>query len=224
MAHDYGVSQLPREMREIRGLYRAYADEKASRKPMYQANSAARRALLRRYRGLTSVEGFESLLLRWWQISEALGGLGAASTRTMRAMVVQDVIAKVLASAEKLKASGAPNEANTKAILVEPMLAALGWDPGDLDHVTREVKVFEGTYLDYALRWNGSPKVYVEAKGIGESLEVRTHERSALSDLQDKRDRADGSETALRARSERFVRIGRRAGQVASVHQPRGDR
>jgi hypothetical protein len=39
------------------------------------------------------------------------------------------------------------NEANTKALLIEPLIASLGWDPVDLDAVEREVKVFEGTFL-----------------------------------------------------------------------------
>lgn len=83
---------------------------------------------------------------------------------------IQEVIGAVLSAAEKLKASSAANEANTKALLIEPMLQSLGWTLADLDAVEREVKVFEGTFLDYALKVSSVPRVYVEAKGVGENL------------------------------------------------------
>src|SRR4051794_37838230 len=51
------------------------------------------------------------------------------------------------------------------------MIASLGWDPIDLDMVEREVKVFEGTYLDYSLKLDGVPRLYVEAKGLNENLD-----------------------------------------------------
>lgn len=77
----------------------------------------------------------------------------------------------MLQTAAKLRASGAGNEANTKALLIEPLIAALGWDPVDLDAVEREVRVFEGTFLDYALKLDGEARVYVEAKGLSENLD-----------------------------------------------------
>ncbi|HET6509351.1 MAG TPA: DUF5655 domain-containing protein [Baekduia sp.] len=86
-------------------------------------------------------------------------------------MALPDTIAKSLETVAKLKAGGAGNEANTKALLIEPLVAALGWDPADLDHVQREVRVFEGTFLDYALKLDGQARVYVEAKGLSENLD-----------------------------------------------------
>jgi predicted transport protein len=86
-------------------------------------------------------------------------------------VALPDTITKLVETAAKLKASSAGNEANTKALLIEPMIASLGWDPVDLDMVEREVKVFEGTYLDYALKMDGVPRVYVEAKGLNENLD-----------------------------------------------------
>jgi len=53
---------------------------------------------------------------------------------------IGDTITKALANAAKLQSNGSGNEANTKALVIEPMLAALGWDPGDFDDVEREVK------------------------------------------------------------------------------------
>jgi hypothetical protein len=85
-------------------------------------------------------------------------------------MSLTDAMGKAVVTGAKLKASGAANEANTKALMIEPLLAALGWDPTDLDVVEREVKVYDGTFLDYGLKADGSPRLYVEAKAIGESV------------------------------------------------------
>ena len=85
-------------------------------------------------------------------------------------MALPETITAVLATAEKLRASTAANEANTKALLIEPLLGALGWSPTDLDVVEREVKVFDGTFLDYALKVVGGSRIYVEAKAIGGNL------------------------------------------------------
>lgn len=86
-------------------------------------------------------------------------------------MALADTIPKLLATAAKIGATGAINEANTKVLLIEPLLAALGWDTLDLDTVEREVKVFDGTFLDYALKVGGEARVYVEAKALGENLD-----------------------------------------------------
>lgn len=60
-------------------------------------------------------------------------------------MELPETITAVLATAEKkLKASTAANEANTKALLIEPRLGALGWSPAELDVVEREVKASNG--------------------------------------------------------------------------------
>jgi predicted transport protein len=85
-------------------------------------------------------------------------------------MSLEGSISKLVAAAAVLKASAAANEANTKALLIEPLIAALGWDPANLASVDREVKVFDGTFLDYALKLDGTPRLYVEAKGVNENL------------------------------------------------------
>jgi predicted transport protein len=86
------------------------------------------------------------------------------------ALLTQAVVA-VLATAEGLQqAGGAANEANTKQHLIDPIISALGWNLGNWTEVDREFKVFDGTFLDYALRINGKPKLFLEAKAVGKSL------------------------------------------------------
>ena len=63
------------------------------------------------------------------------------------------------------------NEANTKALLIEPVLSALGWDVLDLDSVTREYKVYDGTFLDYALLVGAKALLFCEAKPTGKHLD-----------------------------------------------------
>ena len=64
-----------------------------------------------------------------------------------------------------------PARASPPPLLIEPILASLGWDPLDLDAVEREIKVFDGTFLDYSLKVEGHARVYVEAKALGENLD-----------------------------------------------------
>ncbi len=75
-------------------------------------------------------------------------------------------IAEVLDRAE----SGSMNETNTRVLLIEPVLDALGWDTRDLESVTREYKVYDGSFLDYALMIGGKPTLFVEAKALGKNL------------------------------------------------------
>jgi predicted transport protein len=63
------------------------------------------------------------------------------------------------------------NEENTAVVLIEPLLAALGWDPSDLASVHRQYKVYDGTRLDYALMLDGKPALFVEVKGVGHGLD-----------------------------------------------------
>ena len=86
-------------------------------------------------------------------------------------MQLADAIEKVLANAAKLKRSDAGNEANTRVLLVEPLLAALGWDPGDVDALQREYRVYDGSFLDYALKIESQPRLFVEAKAVGKNLD-----------------------------------------------------
>lgn len=65
---------------------------------------------------------------------------------------------------------GPMNESNTKVLLIEPVLEALGWDTKDLDCVSREHKVYDGSFLDYALLISGRPALFVEAKAWGGTI------------------------------------------------------
>ena len=67
---------------------------------------------------------------------------------------------------EKLQA----NEIRTRLALVDPLLHALGWDVADPSTVIPEYDAGDGR-ADYALLGpDGTPKVTVEAKRLGESL------------------------------------------------------
>ncbi|MEJ7787292.1 MAG: DUF5655 domain-containing protein [Solirubrobacteraceae bacterium] len=85
-------------------------------------------------------------------------------------MSLGQTVEKALQAAAKLKATGG-NEANTKALLIEPMLAELGWDTTDVEQVEREYRVYDKTALDYALRIDGELRLFVEAKAVGKQLE-----------------------------------------------------
>jgi predicted type IV restriction endonuclease len=62
-------------------------------------------------------------------------------------------------------------EQNTKASLIEPILEALGWDIRDPDEVHREFRpISRDSPVDYALKLIRKPRLFVEAKGLGEDL------------------------------------------------------
>ncbi len=74
---------------------------------------------------------------------------------------------------DRYEAQGrAVGEENTKAGLIEPILDALGWDIRDPDEVHREYRRLPGDNpVDYALLLLRTPRLLVEAKGIGEHLD-----------------------------------------------------
>jgi predicted transport protein len=63
------------------------------------------------------------------------------------------------------------NEENTAVVLIEPVLAALGWDLSDLGSVDRQYRVYDGTKLDYALKLDGKSILFVEVNGLEQSLD-----------------------------------------------------
>lgn len=65
-------------------------------------------------------------------------------------------------------------EQNTKASLIEPILEALGWDIRDPDEVHREFRpISKDSPVDYALKLIRKPRLFLEAKGLGEDLSDR---------------------------------------------------
>jgi predicted type IV restriction endonuclease len=65
-------------------------------------------------------------------------------------------------------------EQNTKASLIEPIVEALGWDIRDPDEVHREFRpTGKDSPVDYALKLIRKPRLFLEAKGLGEDLSDR---------------------------------------------------
>ncbi len=92
-----------------------------------------------------------------------------------------DVLEQIRTSAGEYRGTLKKNEAATRAVLVDPILRALGWDTGNTFMVEVE-KVDGQTRADYALYdSNGDVKVIVEAKALGGDL---THKSVILSLVQ----------------------------------------
>jgi len=71
-------------------------------------------------------------------------------------------------------ASSRLNEENTKATLIEPVLRALGWDTEDVEEVVREYRLkSRDKPVDYGLLVLRTPRLFVEAKALGENLDDR---------------------------------------------------
>jgi predicted type IV restriction endonuclease len=77
-------------------------------------------------------------------------------------------------------------EQNTKAGLVEPILEGLGWDIRDPDEVHREYRRLPSDNpVDYALLLRRTPRLFVEAKGIGENLDDPKWAKKSASESSD---------------------------------------
>lgn len=62
------------------------------------------------------------------------------------------------------------NEASTRTIVIEPILEALGWDVRDPEEVGIEYATVDKKPVDYALKINRKPELFVEAKPLGDAL------------------------------------------------------
>jgi hypothetical protein len=83
---------------------------------------------------------------------------------------ITDVLSQIRDSAEQYRPTLRKNEAATRAVLIDPVLRALGWDTGNTFMVEVE-KTLEQTRADYALYdFNGTVKIVIEAKALGEDL------------------------------------------------------
>jgi predicted type IV restriction endonuclease len=63
-------------------------------------------------------------------------------------------------------------EENTKTTLIDPILDVLGWNVRNEEEVDKEFKAKRGyDPVDYALMTMGKPRLFIEAKGLGENLD-----------------------------------------------------
>jgi hypothetical protein len=68
--------------------------------------------------------------------------------------------------------SSSIGEQNTKAALIEPILRALGWDVEDPEEIWREYRRRTvDNPVDYALMILRTPRLFVEAKSLGDNLD-----------------------------------------------------
>jgi Restriction Enzyme Adenine Methylase Associated/Type I restriction enzyme R protein N terminus (HSDR_N) len=86
--------------------------------------------------------------------------------------VLADTVGKVRARIQQIRERGETiGEQDTKATLIEPILAALGWRLEELDDVRREYKYKSpDNPVDYALFVLRQPRLFVEAKPFGSAL------------------------------------------------------
>lgn len=59
----------------------------------------------------------------------------------------------------------------TRVIFIDPILGALGWDVRDPEDVQLEYTTIDGKSVDYALKINEEPVLFIEAKPIGDPLD-----------------------------------------------------
>jgi hypothetical protein len=88
---------------------------------------------------------------------------------------MQDLLDTLKQCVERLDRYRRPSqrvgESNTKAGLIEPIIAALGWDVLDPDEVHREYRRRAADNpVDYALLLSRTPRLFIEAKGLGENI------------------------------------------------------
>lgn len=86
---------------------------------------------------------------------------------------LRDALATVRARIDDLHEHGDRiSEQDTKAILVDPVLAALGWRLHELEDVRREYRAKpQDNPVDYALLVFGKPRLFVEAKAFSTPLD-----------------------------------------------------
>ena len=83
---------------------------------------------------------------------------------------VQDVL-PVIRERIALHQGQGINEMSNRAVLINPMLKALGWDSEDLKLVQQEYRFQSSDNpVDYALMDGGKPSLFVEAKALGSNL------------------------------------------------------
>jgi hypothetical protein len=89
---------------------------------------------------------------------------------------LRETLSKVRARIAELRAnSDHLSEEETKAILIDPVLVALGWHVDELEDVRREYRAKPGDNpVDYALVVFGKPRLFVEAKARSVALDRKS--------------------------------------------------
>ena len=83
---------------------------------------------------------------------------------------LSDTLIQIQESAKLYKKTLQRNEAATRAVLIDPVLRALGWDTANTNMVEVE-KTMDSVRADYALYDNNAiPRIIVEAKALGIDL------------------------------------------------------
>jgi hypothetical protein len=89
---------------------------------------------------------------------------------------LRETLTKVRARIAELRAnSDHLSEEETKAILIDPVLAALGWHVDELEDVRREYRAKPSDNpVDYALFVFGKPRLFIEAKALTTALDRKS--------------------------------------------------
>lgn len=83
---------------------------------------------------------------------------------------LSDILIQIQESANLYKSTLTKNEAATRAVLIDPVLRALGWDTANTNMVEVE-KTMDSVRADYALYdKNAIPRIIVETKSLGVDL------------------------------------------------------
>lgn len=110
------------------------------------------------------------LLERPWYVAPFSFGRPAMSELQGLVEVVRELAVKARRLQEQYR-DRRLGEENTKAALIAPLLEALGWNISDPDEVHHEYRhTPRDNPVDYCLKLDRSPKLLVEAKGLGEDL------------------------------------------------------
>lgn len=97
--------------------------------------------------------------------------MGASSTAQRVRATVRLVRERIAQIKSRKTAVG---EQNTKAVLIDPIIEALGWDLRNLEEVVREYRAEpKDNPVDYALLLRRSPVLFIEAKDLGRNLADR---------------------------------------------------
>ena len=89
---------------------------------------------------------------------------------------LRETLTRVRARITELRAnSDHLSEEETKAILIDPLLAALGWHVDELEDVRREYRAKPSDNpVDYALFVFGKPRLFIQAKALATALDRKS--------------------------------------------------